>query len=136
MSAVTPPSLAGRGEQAATLSRRVAVSTVCAGSAGVHAALVPHHLDESVVLGVAFIGSAIALALAAVATRDPRRDPWGPALAATVLAMTALAYLLSRTVGLPLLIDTPEAVDPLGVTTSAVEVLGALACLPFLDRKD
>lgn len=115
---------------------RVAVSSICAASAGVHAALVPHHLDESIPLGVAFIGSAVALVLAAVVVRSSRHGRWGPILAATVLAVTATAYVLSRTVGLPLLIDTPEAVDPLGVLTSAAEAVGVRAWLPLLNRKD
>jgi hypothetical protein len=115
---------------------RIAVPTICAASAGVHAALVPEHLDESIPLGVAFIVSAVALVLVALVVRSPRHDVWGPILAATVLAMTATAYVLSRTVGLPLLIDTPEAVDPLGVLTAAAEVVGVWACFPLLNRKD
>jgi hypothetical protein len=115
---------------------RIAASTICAASAGVHAALVPHHLHESVGLGVAFLCSAVALVVAAVVVPNPRHDRWGPSLTATVLAVTATGYVLSRTVGLPLLIDTPEAVDPLGVLTSAAEVAGVWACLPLLNRKD
>jgi hypothetical protein len=115
---------------------RIAASTICAASAGVHAALVPHHLDESVGSGVAFLGSAVALVMVALVVRSPRHDRWGPSLAATVLAVTATAYVLSRTVGLPLLIDTSEAVDPLGLLTSAAEVVGVWACLPLVNRKD
>ena len=137
MTPVTPPRLPSRWDgRTSTHPLRVAASTICAASAGVHAALVPHHLDESVRLGVAFIGSAVALVLVALVVRSPRHDRWGPTLAATVLAVTATAYVLSRTVGLPLLIDTPEAVDPLGVLTSAAEVVGVWACFPLLNRKD
>jgi hypothetical protein len=134
---VRPPrSRSRRDGRASTHRLRTAASTICAASAGVHAALVPHHLDESIPLGAAFIGSAVALALAAVMVRTPRHDRWGPAVAATVLAVTATAYVLSRTVGLPLLIDTREAVDPLGVLTSVAEVVGVWACFPLLNRKD
>jgi peptidoglycan/LPS O-acetylase OafA/YrhL len=120
----------------ARYARRDVVSVLCAASAGVHAALVPHHLHESVRLGSAFLCSAIALALVAVVVRPPRRARWPPATAAAVLAATALAYMLSRTVGLPGLLDTPETIDPLGVVTTAAEAVGVWACLPLLYRKD
>ena len=114
---------------------RYPVALVAAGSAGVHAALVPEHLHESTALGIAFAGSAVALALVAVATRTPRQDSWAPAAAAVVLLATAAAYLLSRTTGLPGLITDPEEVDPLGVVTSSAEVVAAAAAV-LLSRRD
>lgn len=132
MTTVTSPKLPSRWDGPTKMhTPRIAVSTICAASAGVHAALVPHHLDESIPLGVAFIGSAVALVLVALVVRSPRHDRWGPTLGAT-----AAAYVLSRTVGLPLLIDTPEPVAPLGVLTAAAEAVGVWACLPLLNRKD
>src|SRR3954451_6382259 len=116
-------------------ARRYLVALVAAGSAGVHAALVPEHLHESTVLGVAFAGSAVALALVAVAIRTPGHDTWAPAATAAVLLATAAAYLLSRTTGLPGLITDPEEVDLLGVVTSFAEVVAAAAAL-HLSRRD
>jgi hypothetical protein len=114
---------------------RYLVALVAAGSAGVHAALVPEHLHESTALGIAFIGSAVSLVVVAVLTRTPRHDAWAPAAAAAVLLGTAAAYLLSRTTGLPGLITDPEEVDLLGVVTSSAEVVAAAAAL-FLSRRD
>jgi DNA-directed RNA polymerase specialized sigma24 family protein len=65
------------GEQAwIDVGLRYLLTAVCAGSAGVHAALIRPHFLESGLLGWAFTGSAIALALAALAVRQPRRFPW------------------------------------------------------------
>jgi hypothetical protein len=114
---------------------RYLVALVAAGSAGVHAALVPEHLHESTALGGAFAVSTVALALVAVLTRSPRHDRWAPAAAAAVLLATAAAYLLSRTTGLPGLITDPEEVDLLGVVTSSAEVVAAAAAV-FLSRRD
>jgi hypothetical protein len=114
---------------------RYLVALVAAGSAGVHAALVPEHLREGTALGVAFAGTAIALALVAAVTRTPRNDTWAPAAAAAVLLATAAAYLLSRTTGLPGLITDPEEVDLLGAVTSSAEVVAAAAAV-LLSRRD
>ena len=117
-------------------SLRYAVAVVCAGSAGVHAALVPEHLHQSAAPGLAFAGSAAALAVAGVATRAPRHDAWAPALAAVVLLGTAVAYVLSRTTGIPGLLPDPETVDPLGVLTTAAEAGAAIAALLLSSRRD
>ncbi len=123
------------------VTRRVAplrylVTVVCAGSAGVHAALVLEHLHESTPLGLAFAGATAALALIAIAARKPRNDAWAPAVAALVLLMTAAAYVLSRTSGIPVLLADPEEVDLLGVITSSAEAVAAAAALLLLDRRD
>jgi hypothetical protein len=116
---------------------RYVVALACAVSAGVHAALVPDHWAEGGPgLGGAFAACALASAVLGVAVRRPERDGWAPAAAAAVLAATVLAYGLSRTAGLPLLVSGPEALDPLGVLTSAAEVLGALSGLLLTIRKD
>jgi hypothetical protein len=107
---------------------RGVTATVCAGSAGVHAALVPEHLHESVPLGLSFAVAAVLLGVAAalMGLRDGVRvvAPVG-----TLLIGTALAYVLSRTTGLPGLVDHPEPVDALGSATSFLEVAGACACV-------
>jgi ABC-type Fe3+-siderophore transport system permease subunit len=110
---------------------------VCAGSAGVHAALVrPHIAEAGLLLGSAFAAAAVALALTALAVRLPRNDSWAPAAAAVVLCLIALSYLLSRTTGVPLLISDPEQLDPLGAATTAAEVAGAIAGIVLMSRKD
>lgn len=112
---------------------RVGVSLVCAASAGVHAALVPEHAAEGPLIGAAFAVSAVALGAGAVAVRRPG----GPARkVAVLLAGVALCYLLSRTTGIPVLVPEPEHLEPLGVLTTAAEVLAALAACLRLDREE
>jgi hypothetical protein len=112
---------------------RVGVSLVCAASAGVHAALVPEHVAEGPLIGAAFGVSAVALGAGAVAVRRPGGRTRAVAV---LLAGVALCYLLSRTTGIPVLVPEPEHLEPLGVLTTAAEVLAALAaCLP-LDREE
>jgi uncharacterized membrane protein (UPF0136 family) len=110
-------------------------AVTCAAGAGVHAALVPDHFGESAALGIAFVVSTVLLAVAALAIRPPRHRWPVPVAVAVLLAGTALAYLLSRTSGIPWLITDPEEVDPLGVTISAVEVVGAFAALLSLPTR-
>ena len=107
---------------------RYVLAVVCAASAGVHAGIVPEHLTEAGPrLATAFAGTAVLLLVVAVLASRPRYDAWTPGGAALLLAVIALAYLLSRTTGLPGLIAEREAVDPIGLITSVGELLGALA---------
>ena len=116
---------------------RSIVVLVCALSAGVHLALVPEHLAEGGPrLGGAFAASGLALGVVAVLARLPGRDKQVITLAALVLTANVLAYMASRTTGLPLLIPKPEEVDLLGVVTTIAEVAGALACVLLITRKE
>lgn len=116
---------------------RYCVTAVCAASAGVHAALVQPHLAEGgPPLGSAFAAAAAALALAALAVRQPRHDSWAPAAASAVLCAIAVSYLLSRSTGIPLLIADPERFDPLGAVTTIAELTGAVSGVALMSRKD
>lgn len=119
---------------------RLLVALVCAGSAGIHAGLVPAHLRESTLLGFLFAVDALLLAVAAISIRDGRRegrdDVLFTALVAALLASTAIAYLLSRTIGLPRLISEVEPVDGLGAITTLFELIGLGACLLLTLRTD
>jgi len=114
---------------------RYFLTAVCAGSAGVHAALIQPHFLEGGLLGWAFTGAAIALALAALAVRQPSRDSWAIAAASATLCVIAVSYMLSRTTGIPLLILQPEHVDPLGTVTTAAEIAGACCGAVLLTRR-
>jgi hypothetical protein len=115
---------------------RVTAVLVCAGSAGVHLALVPEHLHESAALGAAFLLDGLMLALAAVLLGDSARGTrTTPAVAALLLA-TAGAYVLSRTTGIPWLLPDPEPHDVLGAVTTVCELAGANACLLLTLRRD
>ncbi len=101
-------------------------TVVCAASAGVHAGLVPAHLEESLLLGAAFAVSVVGLTAGALRLRYDASAPiWVPAL----LLGVAACYVLSRTTGLGVLSPVPEPADPLGVLTTSAEVLAALAVL-------
>lgn len=107
----------------------------CAGSAGVHAALVRPHLDEgSGALAAAFAAVAAVLAVLAVAAARPRHDRWALPAATALLVAVAAAYLMSRTTGLPGLLDRPEAIDAAGTLTTLVEALGAGTGVVLLTR--
>lgn len=114
------------------LARTVA-ALVCAGSAGVHGALVLPHLHESHLLGSAFAVDAALLAVSAARVSERRR---GSLPVAAVLATTALAYVLSRTTGLPGVLPDPEPVDGLGVLTTSWELVGVAVCLLLTFRKE
>lgn len=126
-----------RGRVTAEAVLRYCITAACAGSAGVHAALIGPHLAEGgPPLGSAFAIAAVALALAALAVRQPRHDPWAPAAAAAVLCVVAVSYLLSRSTGIPFLIGQAEELDPLGAATTVAELAGAVCGVALMSRKD
>lgn len=98
----------------------------CATSAGIHAGIVPEHLREEPRLGVAFIVAVLVLLATAAAVCVRPSLAW---VAAPVLGGLALAYVDSRTTGIPLLAPDPEVVDPVGIVAAAIELLGVLCAL-------
>ena len=104
----------------------------CAVSAGIHAALVPEHLEEGRPAGVAFAVSAVLLAAGAVAlTRS-----LSPALlgaTAAVLVGLIVSYLLAVTTGVPVLHPEVEPVEGLALFTKAVELAGVAAAVALLE---
>jgi drug/metabolite transporter (DMT)-like permease len=115
---------------------RVAVACTCAASAGVHAGLVPEHLREAPPLGVAFALSATLFALAALVIRQPGPRPLAAVGVMVLLLSTALAYVASRTTGIPILSPVPEPADALGASVSVLEVAAAAAAIRILPRKE
>ncbi len=110
------------------------VALVCAGSAGVHGALVAPHARESGAMAVAFGLATVLLAVAAVGMALAPTRPVAYAVA-TLLAGVAAAYLLARTTGLPGLTDHPESFDALGTLVSVLEVAGAVLAVPYLNPR-
>lgn len=98
---------------------------VCAGSAGVHGALVVPHVSESTSMAVAFAAATVALVIAALA-QVMVPSPAVSATVATLLLAVATAYLLSRTSGIPGFTEHPEPFDTLGATTSVAEVAASI----------
>jgi hypothetical protein len=109
-------------------------SSVCAASAGVHAALVEPHSHESAILAVAFAVSAVALAMAAVALAVDA-GPTVTTVVALLLVGVAAAYALSRTTGLPGLTVHPEPLDVFGTVVSCVELTAAWALVRLPTRR-
>jgi hypothetical protein len=101
-------------------------ASVCAASAGVHAALVLPHSHESAILAVAFAVSAVALTVAAVALAL-KAGPTVTTVVAFVLVGVAAAYALSRTTGIPGLTAHPEPLDAFGTVVSCLELTAAWA---------
>jgi hypothetical protein len=101
----------------------------CAVSAGVHGALVVPHAGESTRMAVAFVVGTVALALAALGLALMPTPAVSAATAALLLGV-AMAYLLSRTGGIPGLTEHPEPFDTLGVALSVLEVATAGVAVP------
>lgn len=96
-------------------------------TAAIHMTLVPDHLREAPYAGALFIAlSAAALATAMVLSATDHEFVW---LAAGAISLGALvAYLLSRSVGLPSLSDDiGDWANPLGLAAVACEAL-TIAC--------
>lgn len=110
--------LRSRGSRAATLS--VALTF----SAGMHAALVPEHLQEMPPLGWAFIVAAvIGAGLGFAVATGPNGRPWAR-LAAVFLAGEIGAWIVFVTLRVPGFMGTPEPVETIAVVCKLVELAG------------
>jgi hypothetical protein len=107
---------------------------VCAASAGVHGALVAPHAAESNRMAAAFALATVALAVAALEMALAPR-PEVSAVVAALLLLVAVAYVLSRTSGIPGLTEHPESFDTLGAGTSVLEVAAAMVAVRHLNRR-
>jgi hypothetical protein len=102
--------------------------------AAIHIALVPAHLREAPYAGALFIAlSAASLALAALIVLRDRRPAW---TAAGCLAASAIiSYVLSRSVGLPMMgDDIGDWFNPLGVGAVCAEAIAVAISLLVLFR--
>jgi hypothetical protein len=102
------------------------VGQLAAFAGGVHLALAPHHLGESTVMGWLFLADGAALLLAAGFLMLSGRV-WAWRAVGAVAAITILAYLTSRTIGLPGLHYEPW--DLTGIVTSGIEGFVAVSAL-------
>lgn len=96
--------------------------------AGIHIALVPAHLREAPYAGALFMAlSLAALAIAILLLISSHQLVW---VGAGALSLTAiLAYVLSRSVGLPSLPDdVGDWLNPLGVAALLSETAAAWIC--------
>ena len=104
---------------------------VCAISAGIHAALVPEHLEEGRAAAGGFAISAVLLAALAVALTI-RLTPFLLLSAAALLIGLLVSYALAITTGVPILHPDVEPVEGLALFTKAVEIAGLVAAADLL----
>ena len=97
-----------------------------------HVPLIPEHLEEAAYVGVLFTAlSVVSLVLAVLLVRWDTPLVWAASGVTTLLA--AVAFLASRTVGLPQIRDDiGNWTEPLGFPAVAAEVLMTLAALVAL----
>ncbi len=101
----------------------------CAAAAGAHAGLVPAHLHREPRLGVAFLIAVVLLVAAATAVATRPSDRRITSAAGLLLAGLMLAYLATRTTGIPALDPETEALDAVGIATNIVEALVVVGAL-------
>lgn len=94
-------------------------------TAAVHVPLIPDHLEEAPYVGRLFIGlTVISVVLAVVLVRHDTSLVWLASGVVTTLAL--LAFVASRTIGLPELSDDiGNWTEPLGIPALAAELLTA-----------
>ena len=127
----TPPARAGRALRSGD---RWLVALCLAVTAASHAPLIPEHLQEAPYIGVSFAvlaAASVALGLAVV-LRDSVAA-WGAV--ALVEGLAVAAYVVSRTVGLPLLGDDIGSwAEPLSFPALVSEVIAAGMAVGVLRR--
>ena len=117
-----------------TAAKRDLLIVTCAVSAGIHAALIPEHLEESAAAGGGFVAATALLGVLVIAlTRRPDSPKLVLAAALTLVGLIA-SYVLATTSGMPLLIPEPEPVEGLALATKAVELLGVAAAWSLTGR--
>jgi len=116
-------------------ARRDGLIVCCAVSSGVHAALAPEHIRESVLTGVGYVTAAVVLVVLIIVLTARPESRAVTSFAVLVLLALLVSYGVASTSGIPIL--HPD-VDPVGVLTKAVEVVGLGLALglrgPVCDR--
>jgi hypothetical protein len=112
----------------------VAAALLLMAMAVIHAVEVPHYLDEHPAVGGLFVADAAAAIVLAIAVLRGRRPAW--ALSALLAAATAVAFVLSRSTGLPGYRDDswfePLGGVPMGPLSLLVEGLVVLVAVIVL----
>jgi hypothetical protein len=103
--------------------------------AAVHVQMVPEHLEEAPYVGVLFLAlSAVSVALAAVLTRWDTPVVW--VATGGVMLLALVAFLASRTVGLPQLgDDVGNWSEPLGFPALAAETMAIAVAAAVLSHR-
>jgi len=111
--------------------RWLAAATLVA-SGAVHIPVIPMHLEEAPYIGYLFIAlTAVCFAIAVAVLLVDSVVVW--AAGGVVTALAVIAYVLSRTVGLPQIADDiGNWTDPLGVAAIAAETVTVLLAVVAL----
>jgi|SRR5581483_4473793 len=116
----------------ATTSRRAGLLALAVTfSAGIHAALVPEHLEEMPRLGYAFIAAAAIGALLAWAIVSCPDDGGISLLAGLFCLGQIAAWALFVTVPVPGFAGTPEPIETIALVCKAVELAGVALAFPL-----
>jgi hypothetical protein len=108
--------------------QRWSVAVLLAATAGIHIALVPEHLREAPYAGALFIALSVA-ALTMAVLLALRSDLVIWMMSAALVFGAMLAYLASRSIGLPSMADdVGDWLHPLGLAALLVESAIALMC--------
>jgi hypothetical protein len=112
--------------------QRWSAAVLLAATAGIHIALVPDHLREAPYAGVLFIAlSTAALVMSILLIVRSDLVVW--TMSGGLVLSALLAYIASRSIGLPSLSDdVGDWLNPLGIAALAVEVTAALQCSAVL----
>jgi hypothetical protein len=128
-----PDHLTGTHSTRAQLLWRLAIiATVASGI--VHAAAVPHHAEENLLFGVFFFASACVQFLwSTLALLSPSRSLLTSGVGVNVALI--VLWAVTRTVGLPGLLDGPEEVGPWDLASKVWELVALVCCLALLPRR-
>jgi len=107
-----------------SVSVRLVLATASIAAGLIHATVVPHHLAESTILGVAFVATAI-FQIAWAAAVSVRLDRRVLDVGTVVNGAVVVAWIVSRTVGLPF---GPHAwlAEPVGAMDATATILELL----------
>ena len=107
-----------------TVFMRLSLATASIAAGLIHASVVPHHLEESIVIGVAFVATAI-FQIGWAALVSVRLDRRLLDVGAAVNGAVVAAWIASRTVGVPF---GPHAwlAEPIGAVDATATLLELL----------
>src|SRR5262245_52770357 len=104
-------------------------------SAGIHAALVPEHLQEMPPLGYAFIAAAVIGSGFALALILRPNNPRFPLLAGLFCLGQILTWALFISVPVPGFSGTPEPIEGIALVSKAAELTGLLVALVLVQPR-
>jgi hypothetical protein len=101
-------------------------------SAGIHAALIPEHLQESAAAGGGFIAAAVLLGALVIWVTYQPHSVLAAGLLALVFAGLLVSWALAVTTGVPVLMPEPEPVEGVAVATKLIEAAGLVLALDLI----